>query len=90
MAENYNLNPNFGLNVSSKGTDAKSSYKPYGAPIKDVLENLSAPSRSANNIFDVFDGKVANEISAYSRQAMLISMNLNAVDNTKRSFDVNI
>ncbi|MBQ7286128.1 MAG: hypothetical protein IJW73_00025, partial [Candidatus Gastranaerophilales bacterium] len=80
MAENYNLNPNFGLNVSSKGTGSSTGYKPSSVPAKDVLEGLSISSRRMNNIFDVFDGKVANEISMYSRQAMLISMNLNAAD----------
>ena len=39
---------------------------------------------------DVFNGNVAKEIGMYSRQAMIVGMNLKASDKNIRNFDMNI
>ncbi len=89
MAENYNLGSKFGLNVSSKGNKLQS------AEVKKAETEKTAP-----NLFDsmtgyvakyenVFNGEVAEEINMYSRQAMIVGMNLKAAEQ-KRSFDMNI
>ena len=89
MAENYSLNSSFGFNVTSKG--AKNQ------PAQQTSTNLS---QSVGNLFDsmtsyvskyenVFNGDVEREINMYSRQAMIVGMNLKAGE-TKRQFDVNI
>ena len=39
---------------------------------------------------DTFNGKVAKEIGMYSRQAMIVGMNLKASDKNIRNFDMNI
>ena len=42
-----------------------------------------------NKYENVFSGNVENQINMYSRQAMIIGMNLKAAE-PKRNFDVNI
>ena len=39
---------------------------------------------------NVFSGEVENEINMYTRQAMLVGMNLRAEDKRKPHFDTNI
>ena len=89
MAQNYNLSSKFGLNVTPQTT------KSHQAAKKELDINPNSP-----NLFDsisdyfvknenVFNGNVAKEINMYSRQAMIVGMNLKATE-TKRSFDVNI
>ncbi len=89
MAQNYNLGSRFGLNVSTQ------SAKTYQTPKKELDINPSSPNLfdSMSNYFikneNVFNGDVAKEINMYSRQAMIVGMNLKAAE-TKRSFDMNI
>ncbi len=89
MAENYNLGSRFGLNVSPKGGNFSS------AETQKLEADLLSPS-----LFDsmtgyvakyenVFNGEVAEEINMYSRQAMIVGMNLKAAE-VKRNFDMNI
>ena len=89
MAQNYNLGSKFGLNVTPQST------KTYQGTKRELDINPNSP-----NLFDsmsnylkknenVFNGDVAKEINMYSRQAMIVGMNLKAAE-TKRSFDVNI
>ncbi len=88
MAQNYNLGSRFGLNVTPQ-------TKSYQTPKKELDINPESPNLfdSMSNYFikneNVFNGDVAKEINMYSRQAMIVGMNLKAAE-TKRSFDVNI
>ena len=88
MAQNYNLNSNFGFNVTGANRTS----------VQKQSENLA---EKASNLFDsmtnyvdkyenVFSGEVEKEINMYSRQAMIVGMNLKAADNTIRRFDMNI
>ena len=88
MAQNYNLNSNFGFNVT-------------GANRTSVQKQSETLAEKASNLFDsmtnyvdkyenVFSGEVEKEINMYSRQAMIVGMNLKAADNTIRRFDMNI
>ncbi len=90
MSQDYNLGSTFGFNVSSKGT-----------AFQGAKELVSELNNSAGNLFesmtdyvakyeDVFNGNVANEINMYSRQAMIVGMNLKAADGKIRNFDMNI
>ena len=89
MAQNYNLSSKFGLNVTPQSTKTYKGFK------KELDINPSSPNLfdSMSNYFikneNVFNGDVAKEINMYSRQAMIVGMNLKATE-TKRSFDVNI
>ncbi len=87
MAQNYNLNSSFGLNVT-KGANLVN-------PKQNQLElkNLNIFNSMDNYVQkyeDVFNGSVQKEINMYTRQAMIVGMNLKAADNTKRKFDTNI
>ena len=89
MTQNYNLSSKFGLNVTPQST------KTYQGSKKELDINPSSPNLfdSMSNYFikneNVFNGDVAKEINMYSRQAMIVGMNLKATE-TKRIFDVNI
>lgn len=89
MAQNYSLNSGFGLNVTHRGTQT---------PAKQAVETLTS---TVGGLFDsvgdyfsknekVFNGDVEREINMYSRQMMIVGMNLKASDNTVRRFDMNI
>ena len=87
MAQNYNINSSFGFNVMPKnaGTAGQNAEA-------ELFETASV--QESNNFFDkyenVFNGNVEQEINLYSRQMMIIGMNLKAADTTKRNFDISI
>ena len=90
MAENYSLNNGFGFNVSKKGVNTGN--------VQHTIENID---KSVGNLFDtmteyvskyenVFNGNVESEINMYTRQAMIVGMNLRAENGARHSFDMNI
>ena len=89
MAENYSLNSRFGLNVSSQGAQTKQSQKANVDIAKNVGDFIDSMTSYVAEYEDVFNGKVEHEINMYSRQAMIVGMNLKAGE-VKRSFDINI
>ncbi len=90
MAENYNIGSKFGLNVSSQGSKTLDPQK-TGSSNSSSAENLfSSMTNYVDKYENVFNGEVANEINMYSRQAMIVGMNLRAADTTIRKFDMNI
>ena len=89
MAENYSLNSRFGLNVSSQGANNQQAQKTNIDLSKNVGDMLDSMTSYVAKYENVFNGDVAREINMYSRQAMIVGMNLKAAD-TKRSFDMNI
>ena len=89
MAENYSLNSRFGLNVSTKGTNNQQAQGANVEALKNVGDLFDSMTSYVSKYENVFNGEVAREINMYSRQAMLVGMNLKAAD-TKRNFDMNI
>lgn len=90
MAENYSLNSRFGLNVSSQGAKQQQQTQKTEIDIaKSIGDFLDSTTSYVAKYENVFNGGVEKEINMYSRQAMIISMNLKA-GNTKRNFDMNI
>lgn len=89
MAENYSLNSRFGLNVSSQGAQKQQIQKPEIDITKNISDFLDSTTSYVSKYENVFNGDVEKEINMYSRQAMIISMNLKA-GNVKRNFDLNI
>lgn len=89
MAENYSLNSRFGLNVSSQGAQAKQSLNPNKDISKNVGDFIDSITNYSPEYEDVFTGKVEHQINMYSRQAMIVGMNLKAGEQ-KRNFDMNI
>lgn len=88
MAENYNLNSAFGLNISTRNAKNAQAQK---SAINDAPKNMfSSIFNYVDEYENVLNGDVAKEIGMYSRQAMFVGMNLKASDNTIRKFDVNI
>lgn len=90
MAENYSLNSGFGFNISNKNATVAKK-----APVENTaLKAVGGLFDTVNNFFEknekVFSGDVAKEINMYSRQMMLVGMNLKASDDTIRKFDMNI
>ena len=88
MAENYSLNSGFGLNVSSGTKNQQASNINIEAE-KNVGNLFNSMTSFVSKYEDVFNGNVEHEINMYSRQAMIVGMNLKAGE-TKRSFDMNI
>lgn len=87
MAENYSLNSGFGFNVLPKG---KSSANQKEVQEEKNLANLFDPVGNYIDKYEnVFTGNVEQQINMYSRQAMIVGMNLKAAE-VKRSFDMNI
>ena len=88
MSQNYNLNSNFGLNVTG---GAKPSLQAQNVELAQKTANIFD---SATNYIDkyenVFSGEVEKEINMYSRQMMIVGMNLKASDNNIRRFDIKI
>jgi len=85
VAENYSLGSKFGFNIAS--------------PTKGLTSGVNI--NTANDLFDiqnskdtqyenVFNGSIAEQINMYSRQAMIVGMNLKAAEGEKRNFDMNI
>lgn len=90
MAENYSLNSKFGLNVSVNNANlntGKQAAKNIDEAVGSLFDNITNYVAKYEN---VFDGTVEKEINMYSRQAMIVGMNLKAADNTKSDFDMNI
>ena len=89
MAQNYNLNSSFGLNITGGANRTSSQIQ-----VESLAEKASSLFDSMTSYVDkyenVFSGDVEKEINMYSRQAMIIGMNLKASDNTVRRFDTNI
>jgi len=88
MAENYSLNSRFGLNVSTKGAQNQQAKKSANSEksIANLFDNMTNYVQKYEN---VFNGDVEREINMYSRQAMIVGMNLKAGE-TKRNFDISI
>jgi len=90
MAENYSLNSGFGFNISNKNAHSTKKAQVESTAFKAVGGLFD----SVNNFFEknekVFSGDVAKEINMYSRQMMIVGMNLKASDNNIRKFDMNI
>ena len=90
MAQNYHLNSNFGFNVTPQGVSSQAPNQ------QEQKEEAKKPTifDSVNSFFEknegVFSGDVEKEINMYSRQAMIIGMNLKASDKNVRRFDMNI
>ena len=89
MAENYSLNSRFGLNVSSQGAQTKQAPKSNIDITKNVGDFIDSMTSYVAEYENVFDGSVEREINMYSRQAMIVGMNLRAGE-VKRQFDMNI
>ena len=89
MAENYSLNSSFGLNVSTRNAQSKQLAEVGAEVSKNVGEFIDSMTSYVAKHEDVFSGKVEQEINMYSRQAMIVGMNLRASEE-KRSFDMNI
>lgn len=88
MAENYSLSSRFGLNVSSQGAQTKQQNPETGIS-KNVGDFIDSMTSYVSEYENVFNGNVEKEINMYSRQAMIVGMNLRAGE-VKRQFDVNI
>lgn len=89
MAENYSLNSRFGLNVSTKGAASQQAQNANVDIAKSVGDLFDSMTGYVSKYENVFSGEVEREINMYSRQAMIVGMNLKAAD-TKRNFDMNI
>ena len=89
MAENYSLNHSFGLNVSTQGAKNQQAQKAKIDLSKNVGDLLDLSTGYIAKYENVFNGDVERETNMYSRQAMIIGMNLNSTE-TKRQFDMNI
>ncbi len=89
MGQNYNLNSTFGMNVSSRNTRVKpekTQKTNIESTIGDLLDNFVSFSPETEK---VYNGDVEKQINMYSRQAMIVGMNLRNAE-VKRNFDVNI
>ena len=89
MAENYSLNSRFGLNVSPQGAKNQQAQKTNIDLSKNVGDLFDSMTSYVAKYENVFNGDVERETNMYTRQAMIIGMNLNSAE-TKRQFDVNI
>ena len=92
MAENYSLNSGFGLNVSNQRTKKQptqqaQTVESFSKSVGDFVDSMTSYVAKYEN---VFNGDVEREINMYSRQAMIVGMNLKNSDSTIRRFDVNI
>ena len=91
MAQNYNLGSKFGFNVSQSQVGKQGSFAPKKIDIGETVGNiLDSMTNYVDKYEDVFNGKVAKDIGMYSRQAMIVGMNLKASDKNIRNFDMNI
>ncbi len=89
MAENYSLNSGFGFNITHK-----SAQTPSQKSVESLKSTVGGLFDSVGDYFNknekVFNGDVEREINMYSRQMMIVGMNLKASDKTIRRFDMNI
>ena len=90
MSENYNLNSGFGFNVTSKGAQTQKFNKLNIDSINPVGNIFSGLTDKTSKYDDVLNGNISKEINLYTRQAMIVGMNLKASDKNIRNFDVNI
>ncbi len=91
MAENYNLGSKFGFNVAQPKTGGANGSAPKKVDISESVNNfIDSMTSYVDKYEDVFNGNVAKEIGMYSRQAMIVGMNLKASDKNLHSFDMNI
>jgi len=92
MAENYSLNSGFGFNITNRNPSTVQ---------KTTVQKQESLSETVGNLFDsmtsyvakyedVFNGDVTKEINMYSRQSMIVGMNLKASDKNIHKFDMNI
>ncbi|MBQ8476521.1 hypothetical protein IJ531_05610 [bacterium] len=89
MAQNYNLNSSFGFNVTGKGSNAQIQKQNIDLAQKAV-NVFDSMANYVDKYENVFTGDVEKEINMYSRQMMIVGMNLKAADKTIRKFDMNI
>ncbi len=89
MTESYSFSSRFGLNVSAKGSKLPSAESQMQEAEKSSLNLFDSMTGYVAKYENVFNGEVAEEINMYSRQAMIVGMNLKAAE-TKRNFDMNI
>ena len=88
MSQNYNLNSNFGLNVSTRGAKTQNVQQSQ-TENKQNYNIFNSLGNYVDKYENVLNGDIEKEINMYSRQAMIVGMNLKASD-TVRRFDVNI
>ena len=91
MGQNYNLNSTFGLNVNPRSNQqSKPETKQPTINIDSTISNLfDSITNFSPEVEKVYSGDVEKEINMYSRQAMIVGMNLKNAE-VKRSFDMNI
>lgn len=87
MAENYNLNSAFGLNITSRNANNAQAQK---SAVSESNKEFGSVFNYVDKYENVLNGDVAKEINMFSRQAMIVGMNLKAADNNIRKFDINI
>lgn len=85
MAENYSLGSKFGFNIANPNRGLVS-----GANQNLANDLFNVQDTKQSKYENVFNGNVANEINMYTRQAMIVGMNLKAAEGEKRQFDMNI
>ena len=89
MSQNYNLNSNFGLNVTGGASKAQ-SHKQDANLVQKAADLFDSMTGYVDKYENVFTGDVEKEINMYSRQMMIVGMNLKAADGNIRKFDMNI
>ena len=88
MAQNYNLNSTFGFNVTGNNNIKPQQQEAEKSQINSGL--FDSTLGYTDKYEKVFSGDIERQINMYSRQAMIVGMNLKAADKTIRKFDVNI
>ena len=90
MAQNYNLNSTFGFNVTTRQKQQTKQEKTQkinlDATIGNLFDSITSFSPEAEK---VYTGDVEKQINMYSRQAMIVGMNLRNAEE-QRHFDMNI
>ena len=89
MSQNYNLNSNFGLNVTG-GSAKTQGQKPQIDLAQKAANLFDSMTSYVDKYENVLTGNVEQEINMYSRQMMIVGMNLKAADGNIRRFDMNI
>lgn len=90
MAENYSLGARFGFNVSQQGTKSAAAQTNEAGLIESAGNIFESMTSYVAKYENVFNGDVEKEINMFSRQAMIVGMNLKAADKNHRNFDMNI
>lgn len=89
MSESYNLKSSFGFNVQPRGTqtsNAQSAESISNQAVKDIF----GVNKYLTDNEDVFNGNVEHQIDLYTRQSMIIGMNLRNAQGPKRKLDVSL